>query len=341
MPILPVTNAPQGQHYSDSRSSSPFTNGSSSGPTIGIPGHHSASGGYGYGQTGPAAKAAASSAGYYDPGRRRKSNDGMGGGPFAGFGASSSVRHAGLGGSRRRGSFNANSGGGGSSLLGYIPLFLRRLFRFPHMDFQFALWQMVYLCISPRIVYRNIHYHKQTKNRWARDDPAFMVILSGVLASSAIAWGLVYGHGMIGILRMVLFMIFVDFVVTGLIVATVCWTVANRFLVHASVYSTDQAVEWQYAFDIHCNAFMPVALLLYVLQLVFMKLLLKNSWITIFLGNSLYMTAIVYYCYITFLGYNALPFLRHPEMFLYPITIFVVLYVIALILGINNKDRIE
>ncbi|KAF9979080.1 Protein unc-50 [Actinomortierella ambigua] len=284
MPILPVTNVPQGQHYSDSRSSSPFASGSSSGPTIGIPGQHTTSGTFGYGQTGPAAKAAAaSSAGYYDPGRRRKSNDGMGGGPFAGFSGSS--RRAGLG--ARRGSFggtNGGSGGGGSSLLGYVPLFLRRLFRFPHMDFQFALWQMVYLCISPRIVYRNIHYHKQTKNRWARDDPAFMVILSAVLASSAIAWGLVYGHGMLGILRMILFMIFVDFVVTGLVVAT--------------------AVEWQYAFDIHCNAFMPVALLIYVVQLVFMKLLLKNSWITIFLGNSLYMTAIVYYCYITFLGYN-------------------------------------
>ncbi|KAG0251291.1 hypothetical protein DFQ27_008858 [Actinomortierella ambigua] len=137
MPILPVTNVPQGQHYSDSHSS-PFAHGPSSGPTIGIPGQHAASGSYGYGQTGPAARAAAaSSAGYYDPGRRRKSNDGMGGGPFSGFGGSSGVRHGGT----RRGSFSGSGGGGGggsSSLLGYVPLFLRRLFRFPHMDFQLS-----------------------------------------------------------------------------------------------------------------------------------------------------------------------------------------------------------
>ncbi|KAF8946806.1 Protein unc-50 [Haplosporangium gracile] len=208
------------------------------------------------------------------------------------------------------------------------------------MDFQFALWQMVYLCISPRIVYRNIHYHKQTKNQWARDDPAFMVILSGLLGCSAIAWGLVYGHGMIGILRMILYMVFVDFVVIGVIVATVCWTIANRFLARASVYSTDQSVEWQYAFDIHCNAFMPVIVLLYIIQMVFMKILLKDVWICTLLGNTLYLTAIVYYCYITFLGYNALPFLRHPEMFLYPITIFVIVYVIALILGINISSKV-
>ncbi|KAG0035765.1 Protein unc-50 [Podila clonocystis] len=222
----------------------------------------------------------------------------------------------------------------------FVPLFLRRLFRFPHMDFQFALWQMVYLCISPRIVYRNIHYHKQTKNQWARDDPAFMVILSGVLCCSAVAWGLVYGHGMMGILRMILYMVFVDFVVIGVVVATICWTIANRFLARASVYSTEQSVEWQYAFDIHCNAFMPVIALLYIIQMVFMKVLVKDFWICSLLGNTLYMVAIVYYCYITFLGYNALPFLRHPEMFLYPITIFVVLYVIALILGINVSAKV-
>nr|CAG8436278.1 3907_t:CDS:2 [Entrophospora candida]CAG8474869.1 6744_t:CDS:2 [Entrophospora candida] len=33
-----------------------------------------------------------------------------------------------------------------------IPIFLRRLFRFPQMDFEIALWQMFYLCISPRRV---------------------------------------------------------------------------------------------------------------------------------------------------------------------------------------------
>ena len=41
-----------------------------------------------------------------------------------------------------------------------------------------------------------------------------------------------------------------------------------------------------------------------------------------------------------FLFVIALPFLRHPEMFLYPITIFVVLYVLALILGINVSAKV-
>jgi hypothetical protein len=52
------------------------------------------------------------------------------------------------------------------------------------MDFEVALWQMLYLCISPVKVYRSVYYHKQTRNRWARDDPAFVVLLMlGILGT--------------------------------------------------------------------------------------------------------------------------------------------------------------
>lgn len=56
--------------------------------------------------------------------------------------------------------------------------YLRRLLHFKQMDFEFALWQMLYLFTSPQRVYRNFHYRKQTKDQWARDDPAFLVLLS-------------------------------------------------------------------------------------------------------------------------------------------------------------------
>ena len=43
------------------------------------------------------------------------------------------------------------------------------------MDLESASWQMVTLCIDPKRVYKQTTYHKQTKNQWARDDPAFTV----------------------------------------------------------------------------------------------------------------------------------------------------------------------
>uniref|UniRef100_A0A453KG12 Uncharacterized protein n=1 Tax=Aegilops tauschii subsp. strangulata TaxID=200361 RepID=A0A453KG12_AEGTS len=45
------------------------------------------------------------------------------------------------------------------------------------MDIEYTFWQMVHLCTSPKVVYQHTKYHKQTKNQWARDDPAFIVIL--------------------------------------------------------------------------------------------------------------------------------------------------------------------
>lgn len=66
--------------------------------------------------------------------------------------------------------------------------YLRRLFRFRQMDFEFAAWQMLYLFTSPQRVYRNFHYRKQTKDQWARDDPAFLVLLSVWLCGKYVSY---------------------------------------------------------------------------------------------------------------------------------------------------------
>lgn len=76
--------------------------------------------------------------------------------------------------------------------------FIRKLCHFQQMDFEYALWQMIYLFISPQKVYRNFHYRKSnlfyvypvtwslqlpsfctgSKAQFARDDPAFLVLLA-------------------------------------------------------------------------------------------------------------------------------------------------------------------
>lgn len=73
--------------------------------------------------------------------------------------------------------------------------YLRRMFKFDQMDFEFALWQLIYLFVAPQKVYRNFQYRKrkcgyhlrelcllglfsETKSQFARDDPAFLVLLS-------------------------------------------------------------------------------------------------------------------------------------------------------------------
>lgn len=221
-----------------------------------------------------------------------------------------------------------------------MPLILSRLVRFPQMDFELALWQMAYLLIAPRRVYRNIYYHKQTKNQWARDDPAFLVLLASMLCLSAIAWGLVFGLGIVGILRAMLFMVIVDFVLVGSAVASFTWFVTNTFLRQNNTMTNDQKVEWAYAFDIHCNSFFPIFLILYIIQFFFLPILIKSNYISLIASNLIYLTSMTWYCYGTFLGFNVLPFLVHTELLLYPIISFVFGFFILTLFGINLSENV-
>ncbi|KAK2812180.1 hypothetical protein FQN50_001538 [Emmonsiellopsis sp. PD_5] len=121
-----------------------------------------------------------------------------------------------------------------------------------------------------------------------------------------------------------------------------------------------EQVEFGYCFDVSNRAFFPLYLHLYVLQFLLLPLLTRHSTtpsspsenpsnpsstpphpsssahpspLATFLGNTLYLSALTYYTYITFLGYNALPFLHHTELLLVPIVLFVVLWVVSLGVG--------
>lgn len=206
-----------------------------------------------------------------------------------------------------------------------IPVVIRRIFRPPTLDFETAIWEIFYLIVSPTKVYKSLYYHKQTKNTWARDDPSFVILLSSFITVSALAWGLAYASGVMGILRLMLYMVLVDFLATGVIIATVCWFLANRFLKQSKrgVMSIggEGELEWAYCFDVHCNSFLIIWLCLYVIQFILLPVLTKSNWMSMFLGNTLYLFALCYYFVISFYGYNTMPFLEHTELILLPVPV--------------------
>ena len=64
----------------------------------------------------------------------------------------------------------------------------------------------------------------------------------------------------------------------------------------------------------------------------------KEGFVAVFFSNVLYLIAGSYYHYLSFLGYNALPFLEKTEYFLSPIGILLFLFPLALLS--NFKSRI-
>ncbi|KKZ66446.1 hypothetical protein EMCG_07838 [[Emmonsia] crescens] len=251
-----------------------------------------------------------------------------------------------------------------------MPRFFRRLFKFPQMDFEMAIWEMTSLLIAPKKVFKSMYYHVKTKNTWHRPDPSFTYLLSFFLLLTALAWGLAYTPSFGAIVRLSFLFIFIHFIGSSLLISTLAYFLIGRLFgpggpaarigewrggrailgrtrrrgaaqgLFAQPGEKEQ-VEFGYCFDVSNRAFFPLYLHLYVLQFLLLPILTRNSstsesspsTLATVLGNTLYLSALTYYTYITFLGYNALPFLHHTELLLVPILILAVLWLVSLIVG--------
>ncbi|KAJ5118557.1 mitochondrial carrier [Penicillium atrosanguineum] len=259
-----------------------------------------------------------------------------------------------------------------------MPRFFKRLFKFPQMDFEMAIWEMTSLLIAPKKVFKSIYYHShpirclnssieigridpfpETKNTWHRPDPSFTYLLSFFLLLTALAWGLAYTPSFGAIVRLSLLFVFVHFIGSSLFISTIGYFVIGRLFgpngaaaslaglrgsrgrrrgaaqgLFVQPGEKDQ-LEFGYCFDVSNRAFFPLYLHLYVVQFLLLPLLTRSpsNFLATFLGNSLYLSALIYYTYITFLGYNALPFLHNTELLLVPIMVFAVLWLVSLIAG--------
>ncbi|CAN1192478.1 Protein unc-50 homolog [Linum perenne] len=192
----------------------------------------------------------------------------------------------------------------------------------------------------------------ETKNQWARDDPAFVVICSLLLTVATLAYCAAYDHSASHTVFVVLSVLFFHFLFSGVLLATACWL---------------------YAFDVHCNSFFPMFVMLYVIHYFLSPLLVAHGFIPVLLSNLIFMVAASYYHYLNFLGYDGkpnfspllrllcprsfqnlrrsfistlittckmsttavLPFLERTTFFLYPIGIVIVLSPIFILSGFS------
>lgn len=211
----------------------------------------------------------------------------------------------------------------GKSRLQNFKKMLKRLFKPTTLDFETAIWEMLNLIINPKKMYRSQYYYKQQqtqsgKSSYTRDDPSFLILLTTFLSISAIAWGIAYSPHMMDIAKLIIYMVMIDFYLTGAIIATVTWALTNKLFnggPSTGRYNVNY-IEWGFCFDIHCNSFLIIWCLLYILQFFLLPLLrIKKSFISLLLGNSLYFGAIGYYFVISFYGFNSLPFINNSNTY--------------------------
>ncbi|GAY66609.1 hypothetical protein CUMW_250140 [Citrus unshiu] len=189
-----------------------------------------------------------------------------------------------------------------------FPQYLRRIIKWQQMDIEYTFWQMLHLCTSPKVVYQHTKYHKQTKNQWARDDPAFVVICSLLLSVATIAYCAAYDHSATHAIFVVISVLLFHFLITGAMLATFCWFLTNSYLREDSPN---------------------------IIHYFLSPLLMVHGFIPVLLSNLLFMAAASYYHYLNFLGYDVLPFLERTTFFLYPIGVCIVLSPILILSGFN------
>ena len=203
-----------------------------------------------------------------------------------------------------------------------LPTKIRRSLKFPQMDFELAVWEMTSLLLSPKRVFKNYHYHRTISQRsWHRPDPSFTYMLGGFMLLTGLAWGFAYG----GVVKVLVIFVVIHFLLSNLVIAGVLWMALGRVLGSASIRGLPQflgrrrqrglfaaqagengpeQLEFGYCFDVAVRAYFPVWVFLYVLQFVLMPVIARHYWLSLALGNTLYLLAFGYYTVITFLGYN-------------------------------------
>ena len=242
---------------------------------------------------------------------------------------------------------NSSNGNGSTTLVSSslnAQQYLTRALDVSQMDLQAALDQMRNLLslpirgnVGPHAVFKMAFYRKQTKNHWARDDPAFVVLQLGFMLAACLAYSIAFRSlSVSGVATFIVQSVLIHWLAVGLVMATVGKALAQRFMYYtpgaststsgSSIRHVKQSVEWLYAFDIHCNAFFPFFVVTYGVQFFLLPLVLGDSLVSLIVANTLYAVAFSWYFYITHLGYRALPFLKNTEAFLYPIAVIMLLW---------------
>ncbi|KAK5942310.1 hypothetical protein PMZ80_004873 [Knufia obscura] len=249
-----------------------------------------------------------------------------------------------------------------------MPRFFKRLFKFPQMDFETAVWEMTHLMIAPKKVFKSIYYQKRTqhdidkmermgtdtptemRNSWHRPDPAFTYLLSFFLLLTSLAWSLAYTPRLSSILKLSFMFIFIHFLLGSLVVSTLFYLLVGRLLgpgvaglpgrrrtqglFGPSTSSTD-ALEFGYCFDVSIRAFFPPYVLLYIVQYILMPAIDHSNKASTFVANTLYLVAGCYWSLITFLGFNSLTFLQHTRLLLGPVPVMGVVWLGCTVGGVN------
>ena len=188
--------------------------------------------------------------------------------------------------------------------------FIKKFYHFKQIDYYFAYMNILY-CFSPINLAEMAKTRKHLKNKYARDDPGFLLIIIINLFISSICFNITLDKFSFWKIFHIFFLqTFVMLILSGLIIALISKIFFDNYL----TISPSQNIEYTHAFDIHTNSFVTFYFFSIIINYFLLPICGKdNKFFQIFISNVLFFYGILYYFYVSYVEYFSLPFIKKNQ----------------------------
>ena len=188
--------------------------------------------------------------------------------------------------------------------------FMKKFYHFKQIDYYFAYMNILY-CFSPINLAEMAKTRKHLKNKYARDDPGFLLIIIINLFISSICFNITLDKFSFWKIFHIFFLqTFVMLILSGLIIALISKIFFDNYL----TVSPSQSIEYTHAFDIHTNSFVTFYFFSIIINYLLLPICGKdNKFFQIFISNVLFFYGILYYFYVSYVEYFSLPFIKKNQ----------------------------
>ena len=186
--------------------------------------------------------------------------------------------------------------------------YLKKIYHIRQIDYYLAYLNIIY-CFKPKELIEMSKMRKHLKNKYGRDDPGFLLLIIIYVLISSISYSITFGiYNPFKIFNIFFIQTFVFLITFGLIISMISKIIIDKYFNNST---TNQNIEFIYAFDIHCNGFVPMYTFCSIIPFIFIGITSKDNFmIEILFTNSSLCIGILYYSYVTFISYFSLPFVR-------------------------------
>ena len=181
----------------------------------------------------------------------------------------------------------------------------RFFYKYIGTNSEFYLWYLINMILHPKAVYETSRYQFSLTQQWHRRDHSITKLIVLINIIIVILYGLTFVSPL-AFIPYVLWSIIAP-LLFGVILSTILYYIVN------SLFTTGDVFTVRYSYDIHNNAYLCYMFIARIVVYILSPILFQQGLFVTFVSNLIQLFAILYYIYVTYLGYAILPFIQIPK----------------------------